>query len=86
MNHQFGPGSFTAISSTAVSSTNKYLDFKVRLVSIHYFLVRFMENPLWNSLLTFHFVEVKVNAHCWVVNLLQPSGTCIQRSALEQTI
>ena len=46
---QYGPGSSTAISSTAVlstlnssnpvSSTNKYLDFKVRLASIHYFLV-----------------------------------------------
>ena len=46
----FRPGSYTAISSTAVlstlglsnpvSSTNKYLDFKVRLASIHfYFLV-----------------------------------------------
>ena len=34
----------TAVSSTLgssnpVSSTNKYLDFKVRLASIHYFLV-----------------------------------------------
>ena len=46
MNRQFGPGSSTAISSTAVSSTNKYLDFKVRLVSILYFLVRFMENGI----------------------------------------
>ena len=43
----FRPGSYNAISSTAVlstlgssnpvSSTNKYLDFKVRLASIHYF-------------------------------------------------
>ena len=47
--HSFGPGLSTAISSTAVSSTlgssnpvsftNKYLDFQVRLDSIHYFLV-----------------------------------------------
>ena len=44
-------------SSNPVSSTNKYLGFKVRLPSIHYFLVMFMQN---NSLLTFHFVEVKV--------------------------
>ena len=46
--HSFGPGLSTAISSTAVSSTlgssnpvsstNKYLDSKVRLASIHYFL------------------------------------------------
>ena len=62
---KFGPGSSSAISSTSgsstpVSSTNKYLDFKVRLASIHYFLVRFMENPSWDSLLTFYFVEVKV--------------------------
>ena len=35
----FRPGLSTAILSTAVSSTNKYLDFKVRLASIHYFLV-----------------------------------------------
>ena len=45
----FRPGLSTAISSTAVSSTlgssnpvsstNKYLDFEVRLASIHYFLV-----------------------------------------------
>ena len=50
----FGPGLSTAISSTAVlstlgssnpvSSTNKYLDL---LASIHYFLVRFMVNPLY---------------------------------------
>ena len=49
MNLGFRPGSSTAISSVAVSftlgssnpllSTNKYLDFKVRLASIHYFLV-----------------------------------------------
>ena len=25
---------------------HKYLDFKIRLASIHYILVRFMENPL----------------------------------------
>ena len=58
----FGPGLFTVILSTPVSSTlgsskpvsstNKYLDFKVRLT----LFFRFMEN----SLLTFHFVEVKV--------------------------
>ena len=41
---RYGPGSSTAIlstlvSSNPVSSTNKYLDFKVRLASIHYFLV-----------------------------------------------
>ena len=45
----FRPGSYTAILSTAVLSTlglsnpvlstNKYLNFKVRLASIHYFLV-----------------------------------------------
>ena len=56
--NSFGPGSFTAISSTAVSSTlvlskpvsstNKYLDFKVRLVSMHHFLASFMENLLWD--------------------------------------
>ena len=49
---RFGP---TAISSTAVlstlgSSTNKYLDFKVRLASIHYFLV-----TLWKTLYGIHF-------------------------------
>ena len=43
--HSFGPGLSTAIlsiavsstlgSSNPVSSTNKYLDFKVRLASIH---------------------------------------------------
>ena len=47
MSEGFGPGSSTAILSTAVSSTlgsskpvsstNKYLDFKVRLVSMHHF-------------------------------------------------
>ena len=32
--------SSTAVSSKRISSTNKYLDFKVRLASMHYFLVR----------------------------------------------
>ena len=32
----------------------------LRLASIHYFLVMFMQSPSWDSLLTFHFVEVKV--------------------------
>ena len=31
-----------------------------RLASMYYFLVMFMQSPSWDSLLTFHFVEVKV--------------------------
>ena len=65
-------------SSKAVLSTNKYLDFKVRLASIQYFLVRFMENPSWDSLLSFHFVEVKVKERSELLT--------VQRKALEQTI
>ena len=45
----FGPGSSTAVlstfdSSNPVSSTIKYLDFKVRLASIHHFLFDLWKN------------------------------------------
>ena len=71
----YGPGSSTAISSTAVSSTlgssnpvsstNKYLDL---LASIHYFLVRFMANPLYfeRTWLGGQFAPAKWNVYLMV--------------------
>ena len=65
--HGFGPGSSTAISSTAVSSSlgssnpvssaNKYLDFKVRLTSICYFRI---------DLANFLMIIQPLISSCWV--------------------
>ena len=70
--HKFGPGLSTAVSSTLgsstlgssplgsstpVSSTNRYLDFKVRLTSIRYFRI---------DLATFLMIIRPLISSCWV--------------------
>ena len=71
--HRFGPGLSTAVlstlggsstlgsstlgSSTPVSSTNRCLDFKVRLTSIHYFRI---------DLANFLMIIQPLISSCWV--------------------
>ena len=60
--HRFGPGLSTAVSSTLgsstpVTSTNRYLDFKVRLTSIHYYRI---------DLANFLMIIQPLISSCWV--------------------
>ena len=68
--HRFGPGLSTAVSSTLgsstlgsstpVLSTNRYLDFKVRLTSIRYFHI---------DLANFLMIIQPLISSCWVGKL-----------------